>query len=403
MLLGIAVSTATLTVSLDIGDRLAREFRSFGANILVRARTDSLPLEIGGVDYRPVNEGAWLSQSDLGKLKTIFWRNNIIGFTPFLELPVTVRTPNENEFHATLVGTWYQHDVPIPDGTVFRTGLSRTHPWWKVRGRWFGDSADECVVGEALAAREGIHVNQVLQIGSGADRRPVTVVGILSTGSAEDQAIVAPLTIAQALAGHPGQFRTLFVSAITKPEDAFSQRDPDTLTPAQYDQWYCSPYISSIGRQIQQVMPGTEVAPIRRVAETEGRILTRISSLFWLVTLAALGASALAISAISVTTVLERRSEIGLLKALGATDSFIAVLFFGESFFLAVIGACAGFLAGLEFARLLGQTVFGSPSEPRLILFPIVISLAVLITLLGSALPLRQAARFEPAATLRGE
>lgn len=403
VLLGMTVVTATLTVSLDVGDRLAREFRSFGANILVRPQTDSLPLNIAGVDYQPVNAGAWLPESDLGKLKTIFWRHNIVGFTPFLELPVDVQQPAGITFHALLIGSWYAHDVPVPDGGKFRTGLSLTHPWWKVRGRWFADGSAECVVGEALAARAGIREGENLELLSGAVREPVTVTGILSTGGAEDQAIVAPLMIAQKLSGHPGEFRTLFVSAVTKPEDAFSQRNPDAMTPADYDRWFCSPYISSIGRQIQQVLPGTEATAIRRVAETEGRILTRVSSLFWLVTLAALIAAALAVSAISATTILERRSEIGLLKALGATEGFITILFLGELFFLAVIGGTLGFLSGLELARALGQTVFDAPAEPRLIVLPVVLGLAALVTLLGSALPLRQAARIEPAATLRGE
>src|SRR5271155_5653308 len=87
---GMAVTTATLTVALDVGDRLAREFRSLGANLLVTPRSDTLPVEIGGVDYRPVDEGAYLNEADLGKLKTIFWRHNILGFTPFLDVPARV-------------------------------------------------------------------------------------------------------------------------------------------------------------------------------------------------------------------------------------------------------------------------------------------------------------------------
>jgi len=74
------------------GDRLAHEFRSLGANLLVTPATDTLPLEIGGVDYRPVDAGAYLPEGDLGKLKTIFWRNNVIGFAPFLDVPVEDRS-----------------------------------------------------------------------------------------------------------------------------------------------------------------------------------------------------------------------------------------------------------------------------------------------------------------------
>ena len=88
--LGMAVVTAALSVSLDVGDRLAAEFRSLGANLVVTPQADSLPLEIGGVDYRPVNAGAYLPEADLPKIKTVFWHNNIIAFAPILETPITL-------------------------------------------------------------------------------------------------------------------------------------------------------------------------------------------------------------------------------------------------------------------------------------------------------------------------
>src|ERR1700691_201429 len=133
--LGMAVVTAALSVSLDVGDRLASEFRSLGANLLVPPKADALPLEIGGVDYRPVESGAYLPEADLGKLKTIFWRNNIIGFAPFLDVPVELHAakvgtaPGRSPSHATLIGTWYRHDVLVPDGGgAFRTGVDATDP-----------------------------------------------------------------------------------------------------------------------------------------------------------------------------------------------------------------------------------------------------------------------------------
>src|SRR5271155_4358279 len=95
--LATAVATATLEVALDVGDRLAREFRSLGANLLVTPASDTLPLGIGGVDYRPVNTGAYLPSKDLGKLKTIFWRNNVMGFAPFLDVPVTIASAGSQE------------------------------------------------------------------------------------------------------------------------------------------------------------------------------------------------------------------------------------------------------------------------------------------------------------------
>ncbi|MGH9679527.1 MAG: ABC transporter permease, partial [Candidatus Acidiferrales bacterium] len=155
--LGMAVATATLEVSLDIGDRLAREFRSLGANLVVTPASDTLPLEIGGVDYRPVDAGSYLPEADLGKLKTIFWRNNIMGFAPFLDVPVKLTAGSAPDAGSSeeLIGTWYSHSVPVPDGSKFVTGISATSPWWRVEGRWFSDGANEAVVGSDLARRLG--------------------------------------------------------------------------------------------------------------------------------------------------------------------------------------------------------------------------------------------------------
>ncbi len=402
--LGMAVATATLSVALDVGDRLAREFRSLGANLLVTPQADTLPLEIGGVDYRPVNAGAYLSENQLEKLKTIFWRNNIVGFTPFLEVPVqTQRVGGSAAGPATLIGTWYKHTVAIPVGEKFTTGAAATHPWWRVDGRWFVDDAEECVVGAALAHRAGIQPGQTLAVSVGGRSVALRVVGVLFTGGPEEEAIVAPLAVAQRLAGHPGQYRRLMISALTKPEDEFAKRDPKAMTAEEYDRWYCTAYISSIAYQVQQSLPGVEARAIRRVAESEGRILTRISSLMWLVTLAALIAAALAVGATSATTMLERRSEVGLMKALGAGNMLVGAFFAAEQLLLALSGGVAGYVLGVGLARLLGERVFGVPPTQRLILLPVVLALAIAVAFVGNLVPLRRAARFAPAPVLRGE
>jgi putative ABC transport system permease protein len=411
LVVGMAVATATLTVALEVGDRMAREFRSLGANLLVTPESDTLPLEIGGVDYRPVDEGAYLQEADLGKLKTIFWRHNILGFTPFLDVPAYVipGSDSQREIGVTLIGTWYEHSVPVPDGTTFVTGLKSTHPSWQIRGRWFHDDADECVVGTNIAANDP----ERFAIGKRVELSPTESVfgkpyacvltGIAATGGTEDNAIIAPLSVAQNLSGHGGQFRQLFVSALTKPADALANRDPRSLTPTEYDRWFCSPYISSISYQIRQVIPGVDVRAIRKVADSEGKILSHVSTLLWIVTLAALIAAALAVAATSAAAVLERRVEIGVMKAIGATNTSVAALFLAEHLTLALIGGAIGFFLGAALARFLGASVFGTPASPQFILLPIVLGLAALVALIGGLIPLRRAARFDPAPILRGE
>jgi putative ABC transport system permease protein len=410
-----------------VGDRLAKEFRSLGANLLVTPQADSLPLEIGGVDYRPVNAGAYLPEADLPKLKTIFWHNNIMAFAPILEVPVKATASdradelglgaNRSSWPTIpLIGTWSSHPIHLEDGAVFETGTERTNPWWQLmKGRWFAEGVSECVVGKNLARKAGTQVdgkflpglpiggNLVVSRGENVPPLFLKAVGILDSGGPEDDAVIVPLSVAQQIAGKPGQYRKLYVSALTKPEDAFAKRDVKSFTPAEYDRWFCTPYISSIAFQIQQQLPGTDVRVIRRVAEGEGQILTRVQMLLWLVTGAALLAAALAVGASAAASVIERRTEIGLMKALGAGSGTVGFLLAAEQLLLAFVGGGVGYALGILLARLLGEKIFGVAPEPSLIVFLVVVALAAGVTILGSALPLRRASRYEPAPILRGE
>jgi putative ABC transport system permease protein len=415
--LGMAVATAALSISLDVGDRLSYEFRSLGANLLVTPQADTLPLEIGGVDYRPVNSGAYLPESDLPKIKTVFWHNNIVAFAPILEARVTSSTPHFSPASATfiqpssngdaqLIGSWSDHLVSLPDGGTFVTGLQKTNPWWNMKGSWFQDDAGECVVGRAFAKRNGVEIGSPLYLAtvkSPDQGLPLKVTGIFSSGGAEDDAVVAPLRIVQLYLKQPGQYRQLYVSALTKPEDDFARRSPATMTPDELERWSCSPYVSSIAYSIKQVLPGSDVRVIRRVAEGEGLILTRVRALLWLVTFAALLAAALAVGASSAASVIERRTEIGLMKALGAGSGMVGVLLAAEQLLLAVAGGAAGYALGILLARLVGEKIFGAAPQPSLLVLVVIVGLAAAVTLAGSAIPLRRAARCEPAPILRGE
>jgi putative ABC transport system permease protein len=403
--LGMAVVTAAFSVSLDVGDRLAHEFRALGANLLITPQADSLPLEIGGVDYRPVNSGSYLPEQDLSKIKTIFWRNNIVGFAPVMEVPAEVSTPStpSSPIKTTLLGTWSHHSVVLPDNRSYATGMDQTNSWWHVDGRWFRDDAAEGVVGKSFAARTNVKPGDTLHINSGDRSITLTVTGILSAAGPEDDAVVAPLQIAQQLANKPGQYRRLYVSALTKPEDDFARRNPTTMNAADLERWSCSPYASSIAYQIKQVLPGVDAHVIRRVAEGEGSILTRVRTLLWLASFAALLAAILAVGASSAAAVIERRSEIGLMKAIGAGSGTIGFLLAAEQLLLAFVGGGVGYALGIVLARVLGEKIFGVAPEPSVLVLIVILALAACVTLLGSAIPLHRAARYEPAPILRGE
>ncbi len=93
--LGVGVATAMIAVATDIGDKISRELRSYGANLVVTPQEDTLDLQIGGVDLKPPSDGAYLNEADLPKIKGTFWRHNIVGFSPMLPVNVSVGTTSE--------------------------------------------------------------------------------------------------------------------------------------------------------------------------------------------------------------------------------------------------------------------------------------------------------------------
>jgi putative ABC transport system permease protein len=390
--LGAAVSTAMIAIAIDIGDKISHELRSYGANLVVTPADDSLDVQIGSVNLKPAG-GATLSEADLPKIKGIFWRNNITGFTP--ELPVNVKV---GQTDATLVGTYFAKTLSFGK-QEFTTGARKTFPWWKVNGSWPVDDSEQVLVGEKLAAGHGIEAGGQIQI-SGA---VYPVAGIVSTGGVEDEQIISPLSLAQTIAKQPGAVGKIFVSAVTKPEDAFARRNPDSLTPADRDRWYCSPYPQSIAYQLQEVIPHAHAEQIRQVAQNEGNVLSRIEGLMLLITLAALFTSGLAVSAAMATAMFERRQEIGLMKALGAGQFALSAIFVTESALLACAGGLVGFAGGTLLARKLGQTIFGSAIAVEPVLLPLILAIAVVVTFAGSATAIRRAVKYDPVHALKGE
>jgi putative ABC transport system permease protein len=395
--LGVAVTTAMVAVATDIGDKISRELRTYGANLIVTPQEDTLDLQIGGVDLKPPSDGAYLNEADLPQIRGKFWHHNIVGFAPML--PVSVRVSNgADATDLTLLGTYFSK--PLAFGKEdFVTGVRITHPWWKVQGSWPDDSSQDVLLGENLAAKLNRKAGDEIDIVG----RPLRVTGVLSTGGAEDNQIVAPLALAQQVLRKPGAVRRVYVSALTKPEDAFGRRDPRTLRGAEYDRWYCSPYAASIAYQLQEAIPHSHAEQIRQIAQNEGTVLSRIKGLMLLVTLAALFASALAVSAAMATAIFERRSEVGLMKALGAGSVSVAALFFAEALLLALIGGVAGFAAGALLARQIGRSIFDSQITIEPVLFPVILTIAVIVTFAGSAMAIRRAVKFDPVYALRGE
>jgi putative ABC transport system permease protein len=210
--LGVTVATAMIAVATDIGDKINRELRTIGANLVVTPQEDSLDLEIGGVNLKPPTDGAFLSEAELPKIKGIFWHNNITGFAPML--PVTVSAANDGKHEdVTLLGTYFAKQLSYGKESL-ATGVRSTHPWWKVTGTWPADDSHDVLIGERLAVRLNESAGHAISLGG----RSLHVSGVLSTGGVEDDQVVGPLAVAQEILGRPGAVKRVYVSALTKPE-----------------------------------------------------------------------------------------------------------------------------------------------------------------------------------------
>lgn len=420
IVIGSSLATALFAVYADIMDRMSQEMRSYGANILVSPKSETLDISIAGASYSPAQEPSYLKESDLPRLKTIFWHNNILGFVP--SLTVTARAGRDME-PVALTGTWFEKEVTIPKGTQirssfaqptaassdssFRTGVKKVSPWWRIAdGRWPEDSAKgEALLGQALSLRMGLGVGDSLRVERGGTERDMTVAGILSTGGPEEDQIIVPLAVAQELASAPGAVGRVLVSALTLPKDKLAadlrNKKPEEMTPAEYEKWYCSPIIDSITTQIKEVLPGSNSQAIRQVSEAEGGFLVRIQWLMLLIAIVALAASALAVMTAMTASVMERRGEIGLAKALGAMDSQVATIFLAEAGAMGLLGGLLGYGLGMVLAVFIGGQVFGSAIWPQPGVAAASILLGVAVALAGSALPVRRAMSVEPVTLLR--
>jgi len=395
--LGVTVATAMIAVATDIGDKINRELRTIGANLVVTPQEDSLDVEIGGVNLKPPTDGAFLSEADLPKIKGTFWHNNITAFAPMLPVSVAIEHEGKKQ-DVMLLGTYFAKQLSF--GTEeFTTGVRATNPWWRVSGAWPDDNSHDVLIGERLAGNLAKKTGDTLALAG----RQLRVSGILSTGGAEDDQVVAPIAVAQEILGKPGAVRRVFVSALTKPEDAFGRRDPKSMSGAVYDRWYCTPYPQAIALQLTEAIPHSHAEQIRQVSQNEGAVLTRIEGLIFLITLAALFASALAVSAAMATTIFERRAEVGLMKALGAGKLAVASVFFAEATLLALIGGFAGFVVGALLAHQIGHSIFNSEIAIQPVLFPVILAIAVIVTFAGSAAAIRRAVGLDPVFALRGE
>lgn len=416
VLLGSSLISALLTVYGDITGKMSQELRSYGANILVRPGSEVLELEIGGISYSPPGDRALIDERQLPKIKTIFWRNNIVGFAPFLS--VVVQAGGQP---IVLTGTWFEKKFSVPNlaprqfesnlvsikvEQTFTTGIKGISPWWQLKGKWVEEEdLQGAIVGISVANKLGIAAGDSFTLYY--EGKPITlrIAAIVSTGGFEDNQIFVNLPLVQKLVDAPYGVDKVLVSALVTPNDKVASsikgKNPDQMTPQEYELWYCTPLVESISYQISEVVADTKSAPIRQISESESVFLSKTEFLVLLITGISLIASAMGVMTTMTTMVMERRKEIGLMKAIGAQNSQIAWIFLLEAGIIGLIGGLAGYAGGLALVQFLGREVFGMKFSFSNIAFPVTIIIAISIALAGSAIPVRRAMEIEPVKLLK--
>lgn len=402
--LGVSLATAMLNVMFDVGDKVNQELKAYGANLNIVPKGAAFINDMYQLDEDNQNEASqFINEDQLVKIKMIFWAYNIVDFAPYLSIAAEV-----DHHPVKVVGTWFDKHLQIPTGDEVNTGMLAMKSWWQIEGNpMTDDNLQSAMIGESLAKRLNLKIGDKITIDSPKSHNSMalTIHNIFHSGGIEDNEIYVTLSTAQELANKKGLVERVEVSALTTPENELARRaaqDPNSLSRNEWDIWYCTAYISSIAYQLEEVMPDVRVKAIMQVAESEGAILQKTQLLMILLTVLSLICSALAISNLVTANVIERSTEIGLLKALGASNSAVALLIIIEMLIIGLIGGVIGYFMGFGFAQIIGHTVFGSSVEIKMLIIPLVGLMVLFITLIGSLPALKMMMFLKPIDVLHG-
>jgi putative ABC transport system permease protein len=346
---GAAVCSALLNVNLDAERKLTQEFRTLGANVVIA------PPSGGG-------EAALADAAVLDRIDALHLAR-IVATAPYLYVAA-----NSGTQPVILAGTWFDQ-------------VSKMNSWWKVEGGAVTsrDDREHCLVGVTAARQLGLSPGSSVQLRSGEHSLSLKVAGIVTTGGAEDNQILTNLDSVQTFAGLSGRVSLVQISV--------------SGTPAE---------IVVVTQKLAESLPGLDVRPVRQIAAAEGTILGKIRGMiFWTIALILI-LSMLGVLASMAALAMERRRDVGLMKALGGTVPRIMRLFLAEAGALGAVGGLAGFLLGVVLARWIGERIFGVVISARFEVLPITILLTMGVALAG-AFPLRLLGRVRPAEILRGE
>jgi putative ABC transport system permease protein len=353
---GAAVISGLLNLELGVEYQLTQQFRTLGANVVIGPKAEQPAPESALGDSALMNQGAVLSP-----IQQIAGAH--VSFAPFAYV-----IAHAGDAQVVAVGTWLDQ-------------LHSLDPTWKLEGNWISSREDlgQCLVGRNAAKQLHLVTGGRLQLRYSSRSAECSVAGIFDSGAADDNQVFMSLPALQVLGDLPGKISLVQLNVSGGPK-----------------------VIASVASQLSEALPQFQVRPIREVTEAEGALLGRIRLLVVSMIILILILTALCVLATMAALAIERRADIGLMKALGGSISRIVGFFVAEVGLLGAAGGLLGAILGVALSYWMGIRVFDAPIAPRWEVFPVTILLMTIVAMAG-VLPLRMLGEVKPAIMLRGD
>ena len=348
--MGATIISGLVTIYYDIPRQMGKEFRSYGANMLVI----------------PTNPDKKITNEQLDEIKSLIPSGKLVGQAPYIYTNAKI-----NEQPYMLAGT----DLK---------GAKKNSPYWLIDGSW-PEKPREVLIGnevsKALGLKEGdkIIINTPKVNGEGSIDTNFVVSGVVTTGGKEEELIFMGIDD---------------ISQLVK------DKNYDVVEySVEAEQNELSKIVSNISQKDGSLTPQM----VKRVTASQDIVLNKLQALVFIVTIIVLFIMMICVSTTMMAVVTERRKEIGLKKALGATNSSVIVDFLGEGAFLGVFGGLLGVALGYIFANRVSISVFARKVSFLPLLVPMTIIVCIIITIVASLIPVSKTVDIDPALVLRGE
>lgn len=344
--IGATVLSGLVTIYYDVPRQMGREFRSYGANLILI----------------PAGDSQVVTEREVAQVTGLLPQDQLVGSASYLYGRIKV-----NEQPILVAGTNFQE-------------VKKVSPYWQIRGEWPRVQTDEVLIGAEIAELLKVEPGQQVTLAAGENERKAKVTGIIRTGGTEENYIFTDLSMLQQMLNKDGQVSVTQVSVMATEAELTG-------------------FTKSAAEKVSSITPRL----VKRVTQSEEMVLGKLQALVYLVTIVVLLLTLICVATTMMAVVAERRKEIGLKKALGAENRSIVLEFLGEGLTLGALGGSLGTVLGFFFAQSVSVNVFGRMISFQPLIACMALIVSIIVTGVACLIPVKTATSVEPAIVLRGE